>query len=354
MLNNVKFTLNYGDMASGCNTYVPPTPGDCDSFTTFVAQLNAQGHTDVYEVNFSGSDANLSLVVSVPYEAHIAYNAEDDLIYLGSKSQSFLEVYEPSGSAFMDLVNLSMPLNNLTGSVYNPYDGLLYVADAGADKIYKVNPVTGLVTEYGDADVYGGDLGILDDGSLYLATQSGNSLYDVSNSTSPQFIGGIPTKVTGIARSNNSQGFMVSSYKSMVFTEISSVNGGVIASYNVLLNGAPFQLLYGDMASGCADQPGQATRVQSSTFDAAIVLNSQPNPTSGLSQVIFKTPETVRTLLEVYDMNGRNVATLFDQEAQGGSEYRLDFNGAALPNGVYIYRLTTEKQTIIEKFMIAK
>ncbi|NEN23591.1 T9SS type A sorting domain-containing protein, partial [Cryomorpha ignava] len=43
-----------------------------------------------------------------------------------------------------------------------------------------------------------------------------------------------------------------------------------------------------------------------------------------------------------------------NQEAQQGHEYRLDFNGAALPNGVYIYRMTTQNETIIEKFMIAR
>jgi len=87
---------------------------------------------------------------------------------------------------------------------------------------------------------------------------------------------------------------------------------------------------------------------------ATSVLTSLPNPTSGPSQVVFTTAETGRTLVEVYDMSGRNVATLFNQEAQQGEEYRLDFNGTALPNGVYVYRLTTQNETIVEKFMIAR
>ena len=83
-------------------------------------------------------------------------------------------------------------------------------------------------------------------------------------------------------------------------------------------------------------------------------LSSFPNPTQGQSRVMFTTAETARTLVEVYDMNGRNVGTLFNQEAQQGKEYTLDFNGNNLPNGVYIYRLTTNKETIFEKFMIAR
>ncbi len=88
--------------------------------------------------------------------------------------------------------------------------------------------------------------------------------------------------------------------------------------------------------------------------EAESQLTSYPNPTSGASEVVFTTAETGTTLVEVYDMNGRNVATLFNQVANANQEYRLDFDGNRLPNGVYIYRLTTNNETIIDKFMIAK
>ena len=96
--------------------------------------------------------------------------------------------------------------------------------------------------------------------------------------------------------------------------------------------------------------------------EAAIVLNddnsntltSYPNPTNGLSQAIFVTGITERATLEVYDMNGRLVQELFNGIAESGVEYRVDFDGLQLPNGVYMYRLTTDSETIVEKFMIAK
>ncbi len=98
------------------------------------------------------------------------------------------------------------------------------------------------------------------------------------------------------------------------------------------------------------DQEGLRTNGDSGTS----VLASYPNPTQGVSNVVFTTAQTTRTTVAVFDMNGRNVTTLFNQVAQEGQEYRLNFDGAALPNGVYIYRLTTMDTTIMEKFMIAK
>ncbi len=83
-------------------------------------------------------------------------------------------------------------------------------------------------------------------------------------------------------------------------------------------------------------------------------LTSSPNPTSGNSFAEFSVAEEQMTTLEVYDMSGRKVAELFRQVAQANAEYRVAFDGANLPNGVYVYRLTTSNEVIIDKFMIAK
>jgi hypothetical protein len=87
---------------------------------------------------------------------------------------------------------------------------------------------------------------------------------------------------------------------------------------------------------------------------AGITLNASPNPSTGTSFVEFSAVNSTFATLEVYDMAGRKIADLFNQNAQGGAEYRLEFNGHDLPNGVYMYRLTTDTEVVIEKFMIAK
>lgn len=83
-------------------------------------------------------------------------------------------------------------------------------------------------------------------------------------------------------------------------------------------------------------------------------LSSFPNPTPGHSQVTFTTAETQRATLEVYDMQGRSVGQLFNAVANADQAYRFDFNASPLPEGVYVYRLTTEKEVVIEKFVVNK
>lgn len=83
-------------------------------------------------------------------------------------------------------------------------------------------------------------------------------------------------------------------------------------------------------------------------------IASSPNPSNGQSFVTFSVSKAEMTTLEVYDMSGKMVEALYNGMAQPGDEYRFEFNGTSLPNGIYIYRLTTESEVKTEKFMISK
>ncbi len=83
-------------------------------------------------------------------------------------------------------------------------------------------------------------------------------------------------------------------------------------------------------------------------------LSSFPNPSKGSSYVSFSNPNEEMTTLEVYDMNGRLVEQLFNQMSMPEQEYRIEFDGSYLPNGVYIYRLTTQSEVVTDKFILAR
>ena len=102
---------------------------------------------------------------------------------------------------------------------------------------------------------------------------------------------------------------------------------------------------------GCFDI---SNGVNVSIVNCGAALSSSPNPTAAQSYVTFSNPGGEYTTLEVYDMSGRMVERIFSQVTVPGKEYRLEFDGAGLPNGVYLYRLTTESETVIDKFMITR
>jgi hypothetical protein len=108
---------------------------------------------------------------------------------------------------------------------------------------------------------------------------------------------------------------------------------------------------------GCSQTPlvaGPFTTWQPFSTPGGAAISSLPNPTEGQSNVTFTVAEEGYTTLEVFDMSGRLVDAIFTGVAQPNNDYRFEFDGSSLPNGVYIYRLTTETEVVNDKFMIAK
>jgi hypothetical protein len=58
--------------------------------------------------------------------------------------------------------------------------------------------------------------------------------------------------------------------------------------------------------------------------------------------------------LEVFDLNGRRVAVLYNEQAEGDVPYRTNLDALGLLPGVYFYQLTTGKGVLTDKFTIIK
>lgn len=82
-------------------------------------------------------------------------------------------------------------------------------------------------------------------------------------------------------------------------------------------------------------------------------LSAGPNPADRFSRVTFSTAAGGEATLEVYDLSGRIVDIIFRAETYPGTDYGLDFNTASIPNGVYLYRLSTREGVLTEKFIVA-
>ena len=57
--------------------------------------------------------------------------------------------------------------------------------------------------------------------------------------------------------------------------------------------------------------------------------------------------------LKVYDVLGRDVATLVNEEKKPGG-YKVSFDGSNLPSGVYYYRLESGNFVDTKKLMLLK
>ena len=70
-----------------------------------------------------------------------------------------------------------------------------------------------------------------------------------------------------------------------------------------------------------------------------ILYNNYPNPFNPATTIMFNIPVISKVSLVVYDINGRKVASLLDNNYNAG-EYKIHFDGENLSSGVYFYKLT--------------
>jgi hypothetical protein len=78
-----------------------------------------------------------------------------------------------------------------------------------------------------------------------------------------------------------------------------------------------------------------------------------PNPFNPNTTINFALKNPGWTTLKLYDLRGREVATLFDQEMNAGF-HSIAFDGPALASGMYFYRIVSGDFVATRKMLLMK
>jgi hypothetical protein len=92
---------------------------------------------------------------------------------------------------------------------------------------------------------------------------------------------------------------------------------------------------------------GTAPRVFSLT-------QNYPNPFNPSTSIEFTIPTDGRAVLKVYDMIGREVATLVDQDMKAGVYQQVVFDASTFASGVYFSRIEFGGKQLIKKMTLLK
>lgn len=79
-----------------------------------------------------------------------------------------------------------------------------------------------------------------------------------------------------------------------------------------------------------------------------------PNPFNPSTQISFTLPQAQEVSLVVYDMLGRQVATLASREQFASGQNTVSFDASNLSSGIYLYRLTSADVTLTKKMTLIK
>jgi subtilisin-like proprotein convertase family protein len=89
------------------------------------------------------------------------------------------------------------------------------------------------------------------------------------------------------------------------------------------------------------------------TPDSYSLEQNYPNPFNPATTIRFNMSKPGFTSLKVYDILGKEVANLVNQNMNAGS-HSINFNASALPSGVYFYKLETDGFTDVKKMSLIK
>jgi len=83
-------------------------------------------------------------------------------------------------------------------------------------------------------------------------------------------------------------------------------------------------------------------------------LRVYPNPFSEKLRFEFISPLNTNARIDIYDITGRLVTTLFDKPVEAGVEYTVDFRPDVIVSGMYLYRVILGDQVLTDKVLFAK
>ncbi len=113
--------------------------------------------------------------------------------------------------------------------------------------------------------------------------------------------------------------------------------------------------LYAGTAGGLFRSSGVIDGVHASDVMPAsfFLRQNYPNPFNPTTVVSYELPTAAFVELKVYDVLGRDVATLVDGVQRSGS-HQVVFDGSKLPSGVYFCRLASLNQSRVMKMVLVK
>lgn len=83
------------------------------------------------------------------------------------------------------------------------------------------------------------------------------------------------------------------------------------------------------------------------------LVQKHPNPFNPGTTIVFQIPELGFVSLKVFDVMGKEISTMVNEEKQAGS-YKVGFDGSDSSSGIYIYQLLTGRVSMTEKMVLLK
>lgn len=109
-------------------------------------------------------------------------------------------------------------------------------------------------------------------------------------------------------------------------------------------------LMVGNYVFTAAPTGTEDSKVKVNNFE---LMQNYPNPFNPTTRIQFVLPQSMNVTLKVYDVMGKEIATLLDGKANAGLN-TVEFNASNLGSGVYFYKLNAGSYSSTKKMVLTK
>lgn len=199
-------------------------------------------------------------------------------------------------------------------------------------------------------------------GNLYMVTTTAPYNFDRSTNKGLTWttLGNLPNAMRGVAYWSNSD-FFVSGNTGVLYTHVGGTDWGNYGSFT--LSATPIAVKQTRVFAGTSGANGGVwsasiplTGIEpiSNIFpDKFLLKQNYPNPFNPSTNIEFQIAKSGFTALKVYDINGKEVADLLNQNLSAGV-YKIDFNAEGFSSGIYYYTLKTNDFQETKRMVLIK
>jgi len=95
------------------------------------------------------------------------------------------------------------------------------------------------------------------------------------------------------------------------------------------------------------------TEINISVPDKYELSQNYPNPFNPVTKINFQIPEKIKVTLKIYDITGKEVEELVNEELASGI-YTKEFSGVKLSSGIYFYKIVAGDFKSVKKMVLVK
>jgi len=148
--------------------------------------------------------------------------------------------------------------------------------------------------------------------------------------------------------------------RAVTFYETAVTNGSGVASFTVNVPATSSQLYtgarlhnYGPVATQIGVYPVSVDDTSEGIETVVLGIAASQNPITGTAALNFSSPTAGHATVQVFDVAGRMVETLFSDEIEAGS-HSVSWTPGTVASGVYFVRLTTPAGTVSTQTMVLR